>query len=546
MASINAKEIENYFSYKQMQDYIKKLRSNYNALQLENNHLRINQEGHIKKEVKIRTKILEDKVKNIEIEKDKIITKKEKIILEKDKEIEVLKSKIAHMQTLLDNDASNSGVPTSKTAIGRKKFIPNSREKSEKKKGAQPGHKKNKLKPFPKEEATEVVEYLPTECPKCHNTNLEIMSTGVDKQELDYEVIVVKRINHFPNCKCKECNHEFHANIPNELKEEIQYGSMIQSLAVCLTNDIYTPFNKTVQLIKGLTAGEISPSEGYITKLQKRASSYLEDFIEDAKEHVRNSLVFGWDDGVVTLNQKEAILRTYCTNEVALFFGHEKKDEASLEKDGILSKTREGAFVMHDHLLHNYNDKYQFENVECLAHLLRRLMKMEKQTKHDWNDDLKKLLSQTNKDRNQYFKENKESFEKEYLEKLSESYDSILEKAKLQNEKDPDTVNYYKTEELRFINDLTKYKKNYLNWAYHFFLPSTNNACERNIRPVKSKMKISGQFQSIEYVKYYATIRSYIETCKRHGINIIEACVKLMTDNPYTLSEILSQKMTSK
>jgi len=37
-----------------LQDYIKKLRSNYNALQLENKRLIVNQEGLINKEVKIR------------------------------------------------------------------------------------------------------------------------------------------------------------------------------------------------------------------------------------------------------------------------------------------------------------------------------------------------------------------------------------------------------------------------------------------------------------------------------------------------------------
>jgi len=54
---------------------------------------------------------------------------------------------------------------------------------------------KSKLNPFPKEEATEVVEYFPTECPKCPGTELEQLSTSVEKEELDYEVIVVKRVS---------------------------------------------------------------------------------------------------------------------------------------------------------------------------------------------------------------------------------------------------------------------------------------------------------------------------------------------------------------
>ena len=52
-------------------------------------------------------------------------------------------------------------------------------------------------------------------------------------------------------------------------------------------------------------------------------------------------------------------------------------------------------------------------------------------------------------------------------------------------------------------------------------------------------MKVSGQFQNITNAKYYATIRSYIETCYRNGINEFDALVRVINDNPYTLKEIL-------
>lgn len=52
-------------------------------------------------------------------------------------------------------------------------------------------------------------------------------------------------------------------------------------------------------------------------------------------------------------------------------------------------------------------------------------------------------------------------------------------------------------------------------------------------------MKIAGQFQNVTNAEYYATIRSYIETCYRNGINGHEALVRLINDNPYTLEEIL-------
>ncbi len=193
---------------------------------------------------------------------------------------------------------------------------------------------------------------------------------------------------------------------------------------------------------------------------------------------------------------------------------------------------------MHDHVLHNYNEKYAFQNVECMIHLIRRLNKMEDKTNHKWCSELKHLLSEANKSRNKAIENNEESFDSTYLKNLNNNYDEIIAKGWKENKED--NKNYFIEEEKSFLKDLEKYKENYLLWVYRFEIPSTNNGCERAIRPVKSKMKISGTFQSIAYASYYATIRSYIETCKRNGINIIDACVRLMQEDPYTLSEILN------
>ena len=165
---------------------------------------------------------------------------------------------------------------------------------------------------------------------------------------------------------------------------------------------------------------------------------------------------------------------------------------------------------------------------------------MRENTKHEWCDKLRELLSKSNQERNKLIKEKINCFSEEYLNELTKSYDKIMEEAKEVN--DEDTNNYFFKEEMNFIKDLEKYKKHYLLWAYRFDIPSTNNNSERNIRPVKSKMKISGQFKNIETAKYYARIRSYIETCKKNGINIIDACVRLMNNKPYSLNEILQYK----
>lgn len=81
---------------------------------------------------------------------------------------------------------------------------------------------------------------------------------------------------------------------------------------------------------------------------------------------------------------------------------------------------------------------------------------------------------------------------------------------------------------------------------YDFSLPSDDNLSERALRIAKSKMKVSGQFQNINYARYYADIKTYIETYYRNGINPTNALIYLMNDKPLKLSEILANKKDEK
>ena len=277
-------------------------------------------------------------------------------------------------------------------------------------------------------------------------------------------------------------------------------------------------------------------SEGFVAKLQKRAYDNLESFEKELCEYFPKQYVYGWDDGVISVNGKDACFRTYCTDNVTLFKAHEKKDKASMDEDKILTETTSYTTVMHDHLKVNYNDDYNYKNVECVIHLIRRLRKMNELTKHEWSVKLNELLSKTIHERNQKIN-NMMYFTQDEIESIKNEYLSIIDFG--MEEYNKTKTQYLNEEELTLLKDLKKHKDNYLLWLDDKNLPTTNNNCERSLRPIKSKMKISGQFKNIKYAEYYARIRSYIETCKRNGINIIEACERLLNSEPYTLNEIL-------
>ena len=461
-------------------------------------------------------------------------------ITNKDNIIQKQEYEIARLKALLNIDGKNHGIPTSMTPIHKKKVIPNTREKSEKTKGGQVGHKKHKLERFKDEEVNEKVEHSMEQCPCCNSHEIKKTGEIKEKDELDYKIVVVKRRHQFVEYECKECGKKFHEEIPNNLKEENQYGPEIQALELTLMNQANVTMNKAQKVTYGLTNGEIDLSEGYIAKLQERAAKKLEGFINETKKEMIKQELLHWDDTVIMINTKRSCLRFYGTEKLALYTAHSHKNKEGLDKDVILSALAETTTVEHDHNKINYNEEYIFKNAECNRHLISDLKKIIDNLNHTWAKKLIELLTKMNKKRKRLIEKGKEEFEKEELNKFEDKFEKIMLEANKENEEE--TGKYYVSDEATLILRILDYKNEYLLWVYDFEIPFTNNLSERSLRGAKSKMKSAGQFWSEESAKWYATIKTYIETCNRNGVNIYNALLRLSIGKPYTLKEILENK----
>lgn len=472
------------------------------------------------------------------------LREKETELLEKTARMENEKIELTRenlrLKALLNTDGTNSGLPTSRTPLNKRKVIPNTREKTGRHIGGQKGHPKRKLEAFAEEEITEKEIHVPECCPYCGSHEIEETGKSITKDELDYEIVVVKKRHHYPECTCSKCGRNFRREIPSHLKEENQYGPNVQVLALALMNVGNVSINKTRKMIYGFSEEEINPSEGYIAKLEKRAAKVLEPFLDGLKKRCQQLGTVYWDDTVIAVNTRRACLRFYGDEKTALYKAHLHKDKKGIDEDGILQSLSKETVVMHDHNKVNYNEDYGFTNVECNVHLLRDLQKTTDNLGHEWSCDLKQLLVETNAARNKAIEEGKEEFTDEYIKKFFEEYDRIMLLALDENRKDYNR--YYGKDEQTLILRIAAYKENYLAWVTNFDLPFSNNLSERALRGVKSKMKIAGQFQSEESAGWYAAIKSYTETCMRNGINEIDALSRLCRGKPYTIAEIYAQQ----
>lgn len=56
-----------------------------------------------------------------------------------------------------------------------------------------------------------------------------------------------------------------------------------------------------------------------------------------------------------------------------------------------------------------------------------------------------------------------------------------------------------------------------------FTVPFDNNLAERDLRNIKTKIKVSGCFRTTDGAENYLKIMSYIGTAKMNGINAVKA-----------------------
>lgn len=467
----------------------------------------------------------------------------EKKLEEKDKTIKELENRLAHAEALLARDGTNTGIPTAQTPIGKKKVIPNSRRSTGRKKGGQPGHKQHLPEPPDEDQIDETVlhEVDPAkeECPVCGSDTFIYTGRQEVKYETDIEIKVHRKKHIYYVYKCTGCGTLISLSADPEHMGQCHYGPNIQAVALSLMNTVNSAINKVPLFLSAVTNGQVCPSEGYIAKLPKKASKKLASFKRDLRLLILTRRVLFWDDTVITILAKQAYLRFYGDERISYYTAHEHKDLAGILEDRILDHLTDETYVMHDHNTVNYNEAFHFRNLECCQHVERDLQKSADDTKHEEMVLAKKLISGAIKERNDLFARGGLSFSAERIAEFDSRMEELLSSAEARIRKDFNPYNSQK--ELNVINRLRKYHDNFFAWMEDFSLPHTNNLSERELRGAKTKKKVSGQFESIQYAGYYSDILTYTRTCRKNGINEITALSRLMQGNPLTVREIFPE-----
>ena len=307
--------------------------------------------------------------------------------------------------------------------------------------------------------------------------------------------------------------------IPPELRSDVTYGLEIKALTILLFGQHVVAIDRIGELFSTLTRGRIHPSHGSIYKFCQIFSGVCEPEIASIKQKLLASRNLYTDATNVTTNGHRSYIRNFSTAEAVLYVPMQRKTLAELRAIDVLAAFM--GVLVHDHETALYH--FGSGHAECIAHLLRYLIKNTQETGNNWSQALYDLFCAVLHWKHICQRQDMTRFNAEALSLISETYDRIVAEGRRQNLRtEGETAS---KEERRLLKRLEKYKDNHLLFAWDFTVEFTNNMSERDLRKCKGRQKMAGGFRTEGGKDIYCRMMSIIETAKRKGEGLLE-CIK--------------------
>jgi transposase len=372
----------------------------------------------------------------------------------------------------------------------------------------------------------EVIHHVPAACDGCGADLTGADEAGVlARQVRDVpltQVSIVEHRMHRRKCRCGQVST---AAAPVGVDGPAVYGPNLRAIAVYLVVYQHVPVERAAQLIADLTGA--APSTGWVSAQVARAADSLADVDELIKTLVTRSPVIGVDETSMSIAGKSQWLHVARTDTLTAYHLHESRGRVAVEEFGILPAYTGTA--VHDAL--SVYDCYPARHALCDAHLTRELIAAEQaHPDQHWPVQARTALIEldhlANVARDQGLTAIPAEVAADPLERYRQAVlVGLAVHSPSEGRKQTKTRNLLQRmrdrEEqiLLFTNDLT--------------VPFSNNGSERDLRPVKTQLKISGCHRSATGARAWLRVRGYISTARKYGVDVLTVIRDAVTGNPW-------------
>jgi transposase len=450
------------------------------------------------------------------------VAEKDALIVDLWARVAVLTATVAELQGRLAKNSRNSSKPPSSDGLHKPK--PKSlRPKGEKPKGGQPGHAGSTL--------TRVAQ------PDRIETHAPANQCEVCQRPLSAAVVVeTRQVFDLPPLRCEVTEHQIleaqcacgmvhRGTFPAAVSAPVQYGPHSKALVVQLTHHHMLPLARTGELMGDLFG--LPMSDATVLAIQAEAQVLLQPTVDAMGAALTRAPVAHADETGMRVAGKLHWMHVLVTPLLTWLGAHSNRGKKAFDAFGLLI-----AFA--GTLIHDGWRPYRelaCKHGLCNAHHLRELTYVFEQLGQSWAKRLIDLLLAACHE----VAAVGAPLPAERLAHYRSAYDQILASGAAANPRAPPSGKRGRTKQSKALNLIDRLRT-YADDVWRFMtdpeVPFTNNLAEQAVRMPKVKQKVSGGFRTPGGLAIFCTIRSYLATLHKQGMNPFQALILTFQGSP--------------
>ena len=450
------------------------------------------------------------KIENIDIE---ATIEKVRILVREDKQlssglksmIELLILIITLLANRLNLNSKNSSKPPSSDPNRKKR----QKNKTDKKPGGQKGHVGKTLEKVDDPDKIEISKVDRSKLPLAR-----YREAGFDARQV-FDIDISRVVTEYRAQIIEDDNgNRFVAPFPEGVTKAVQYGTSLKSHSVYMSQYQLVPYNR----IQDHFADQLNipVSEGSIFNFNKEAFQRLANFETWVKDQLASSDLAHADETGINIGGKRHWLHCVSNGFWTLYYPHKKRGTDAMNDMGILPRFQ--GILCHDHWKPYY--KFDCTHALCNAHHLRELTRAWEQDNQQWAKNMKNLLETINSKVN----DAGGALDAKESQKYRLKYRALFKEAEIEC---PEPIRPNKkgkrgrikrSKSRNLLERLRDYEQDALRFMDNEHVPFSNNLGENDIRMTKVQQKISGCFRSMDGAHIFCRVRSYLSSCRKHGI----------------------------
>jgi len=386
--------------------------------------------------------------------------------------------------------------------------------------GGQKGHAGATLKAEENPDRIETIEVDRRTIPHGQYTNIgfesrQVIDIEISKKVTEYRAEILQDRN----------GNRFVAQFPAGVSRPVQYGNRLKAQSVYMSQQQLVPYDRIRDYFADQCA--IPLSAGSAFNFNKEAFNLLDRFESIVTRQLIVQPLLHADETGINVNGKGFWLHCVSSDRWTFFFAHANRGGEAIKAMAVLQHFR--GVLCHDH----WKPYFQLKCLHalCNAHHLRELERAWEQDAQRWAKRMQDLLLEIN---DATIKADGCLSEQAALLFLGR-YRAVLTEA--DNEcPPPDPKDHAgkrgriaRTKSRNLLERLRQFETETLRFMTDKLVPFTNNQGENDIRMTKVQQKISGCFRSFLGAQIFCRVRSYISTCRKHGIQPTEALQTLFS-----------------